>query len=482
MHLLPLLNVVGALVFILGGAQLVPLSLAFGFGEADWIMFLYSALAAMATGGSLWWFSRAATDITERDGFAVVTVGWCAATVVGAVPYVLTGALPSYTDAMFESMSGFTTTGASVMYQYERFGQGIFLWRSMTQWFGGMGIIVLALVILPALGIGGMQLYKREVPGPNAEKLTPRLRDTARSLWSVYLIITLVEIVVYYLLGMPPLEAVNHALTTIATGGFSPLENSIAAYNSAAIEWAVTFFMAAAGMNFFLHYRLLFRRASLGTYLRDPEWRLYLSAISIVALMVSAYLVWHNGYGLGQALTKGSFQVTSILTTTGFASDDYSLWGAFPQLLLVGMMITGGCAGSTSGGMKWVRILLMFKFIHTEIVRLIHPRVVIHARFGESTVTQEILGNIFAFIFMYITALGATTLLLTLDGNALLTSIGAAASALGNVGPGLDAVGPVQNYAALTDYSKWVLLVAMLMGRLELMTVIVLFMPQMWRH
>jgi trk system potassium uptake protein TrkH len=480
MNLAAIVNVTGTLVIVLGLAQLVPMGVALAFGEADGWLFLRSALGTTAVGAVLYALSRKNREISERDGFVVVTVGWAAAALVGGVPYLLTGTLDTVADAVFESMSGFTTTGASVFTEYGGLGQGILLWRSMTQWFGGMGIIVLALVILPALGIGGMQLYKREVPGPYSEKLTPRLRDTARALWTVYLGITAAQTLLLYLLGMSFIEALNHALTTVSTGGFSTRGDSVGGFQSAAIEWCVIAFMFISGMNFALHYRMLTRPSPFLPYYRDEECLWYVAATLLACAVVVVYLVLREGYGAGAALTKGTFQVVSILTTTGYGSDDYVRWGALPQILLLLAMIAGGSAGSTAGGVKWVRILLVFKYIRMELLRLIHPRVVVSAKLNQARVSPEILSNIFAFIFLYLTTLAAVTLLLALDGGSIPTALGAAAAALGNIGPGLDAVGPMGNYHHLSDYAKWVLVLAMMLGRLELMTVLVLFMPQLW--
>ena len=482
MHILSIVNVVGTLLIVLGVAQVAPMAVSFLYGEPDWYVFLGTFIAAGLIGGGMCLVSRNAREISERDGFFVVTLAWISATLIGAVPYYWTGTVTGVTDAIFESMSGFTTTGASIFTDYSSVSHGIFLWRSMTQWFGGMGIIVLALVILPALGIGGMQLYKREVPGPYSEKLTPRLRDTAKALWSVYLGITVVQAVVLYVLGMNAFEAVNHSLTTVATGGFSTNGGSIAGFNSAAIEWTIIVFMALSGMNFSLHYRLLVRSRGQNPYLRDTEWVWYSIALVVACAAVVSYLALKDGYPLGRALTKGTFQVVSLITSTGYSSDNYVLWGAFPQILLVLLMITGGCAGSTSGGIKWVRVLLMFKYAHLELLRLVHPRMVVHAKLNHVRVSQDILGNIFAFMFLFFTSLALVTLLLALDGQSILTSFGAAAAALANIGPGLDAVGPMGNYAHLSGYAKWVLILAMLMGRLELMTVFVLFLPVMWKR
>jgi trk system potassium uptake protein TrkH len=479
-HLLPILRIVGTLLIVLGGAQLLPLGVALYNGEEAWRDFLGSGAGAAVAGGLLVLASRNANEISEKDGFGVVTFCWMFATLAGAVPYYLSGTVSSVTDAVFESMSGFTTTGATILTDFEGLGQGILLWRSLTQWFGGMGIIVLALVILPALGIGGMQLYRREVPGPYSEKITPRLRDTARALWSIYIGVTLLEGLLLFLLGMTPFEALNHALTTAATGGFSTRAGSIGEFG-AAIQWTIIVFMLLGGMNFALHYRCLMRRGHRTAHFKDLEWKWFVGLALVASVAVSAYLFGSHDYGWAKAFTRGTFQVVSIITTTGYHSDDYVLWGAFPQIVLLLLMIAGGCAGSTSGGIKMARLVLVFKFIRQELLRLVHPKVVVHVKLGHARVTPDIIGNIQAYLFLYMTTLAVVTLLIALDDNSILTSFGAAVSALSNIGPGLDAVGPSGGFAGLSTYVKWVMIAGMLMGRLELMTVFVLFTPRAWR-
>ncbi|MCZ6729932.1 MAG: TrkH family potassium uptake protein [SAR324 cluster bacterium] len=481
MHLLSVLKVVGALMMVLGGAQLVPMAASLLYGEGDWPVFLASALAVLAAGGFLFTISRNASEISVRDGFAVVTFSWIAAAIAGSLPYYFSGAVATFTDAMFESMSGFTTTGASVLTDFAVLSHGILLWRSMTQWFGGMGIIVLALVILPALGIGGMQLYRRESPGPDSDKITPRIRDTAKALWAIYLLLTVSEALALYILGMTPFEAVNHSLTTVATGGFSTRADSIGGFDSAAIEWTLIGFMLFGGMNFTLHYRLFTKPGQRWGYFGNLEWWWFVSAVAIASLSVIAYLFFKQDYALSEALTKGVFQVVSLATSSGFVSDDYVRWGAFPQILLVIMMLGGGCAGSTSGGIKWLRILLMFKNIRLQLLRLVHPHVVVQVKINHAVVTRDIQRNIYAFVSLFFITLGVLTLLISLDGHSMLTSIGAAVSALANIGPGLDAVGPTESYLPLSAYVKWLLISGMLLGRLELMTVFMLLLPFTWR-
>jgi len=481
MHFKTITKITGWLILLLGVAQLIPMGVAWAYQEPGWSSFLMSAGISVVAGGGMALVFRKEKEINERDGFFIVTLSWVFATLFGALPYLLTGTTASFTDAVFETISGFTTTGASILTNYETIGRGVFLWRSLTQWFGGMGIIVLALVILPALGVGGMQLYKREVPGPTSEKLTPRLRDTAKVLWSVYLLFTALEVLCLVGLGMSWFEAVNHAMTTLSTGGFSTRLDSVAGFNSPAIEWVLIFFMFVGGMNFSLHYRLLAKPGQRMGFLKDDEWRWYTLGIIAFAIPIALILILNKGYAPFKALTESVFSVVSIVTTTGFVSDDYMKWGGFAQIALLYLMIAGGCAGSTGGGVKWVRISLVIKYIRVEMLRLIHPKLVMQVRLSNQPVNAEILSKIFGFLFLYLSTLAIATLLVALDGHSLMTSLGAAASALGNVGPGLDLVGPVETYAPLSAYVKWVLILSMLLGRLELMTVFILFLPQMWR-
>lgn len=466
---------------VLGAAQLVPTGVSLLYGEDDWKFFLGSALGAAGVGGMLTVVCWNAREISIRDGFVIVTTVWVSACLAGAVPLYLTGAVPSFVDAIFESMSGFTTTGASVIVDYAALSHGVLLWRSMSQWFGGMGIIVLAVAIMPALGIAGMQLYQREVPGPYHEKITPRLRDTAKALWSVYVALTVAEVAILMALGMGAFDAINHSMTTVATAGFGTHSGSIAAFSSPAIEWTIIAFMFVASMNFSLHYRLFTNPARRWGYFRDFEWRWYALAVLTLCAVVSAYLYANLDYSLGRAVTKGTFQVMSLATTTGFASDDYVQWGAFPQIVLLFAMIAGGCAGSTSGGVKWVRLLLAIKNIHLDMLRLIHPNVVVHAKINDVQVTDRIQSNISSFLMMFMATLGALTLLISLDGHSIVTSLGAAVSALANIGPALESLGPTGNYSSLSDYVKLLLVAGMLLGRLELMTVAMLFLPHTWR-
>ncbi len=477
-----LVMVLGLLTLLTGLAQLVPAAVSFGYGEADWQALLLSGTLVSLLGAGMFFGFSSQDEVTERDGFLIVTSGWITVSTVGALPFVLTHTTASFTDALFESVSGFTTTGASILVDYDKLSHGILMWRSLTHWMGGMGILVFVLVILPSLGVGGMQLYKRESSGIYQEKLTPRLRDTAMALWSVYFLLTLAETLLLWALGMTLFEAINHSMATIATGGFGTRADSIEGFHSPAIEWAIIAFMYLSALNMSLHYRVLQSRGRVWPYLASEEWRLYTGALIVISLGLAGYLVFKLNYAPFNALTKSTFQVVSIASTTGFASADYVPWGPGPQLIMLFLMIAGGCAGSTAGGLKIVRVLLLFKSIRMELLNLVHPRLSMLNKLDGRRVEPSVLKTIFVFFFLYMMTLGAASLVLTLTGNSIPTALGAVASTMGGVGPGLDAVGPAQTYAPLAALDKWVLIGTMLLGRLELMTLYVFTLPEMWRR
>jgi trk/ktr system potassium uptake protein len=477
-----LVMVLGLLVILTGLAQLVPAAVSWGYGEGDWADFLDSAVLATAVGAIMFFAARTREEITERDGFVIVSSGWCVVSFVGAIPFMLTGTTRTLTDALFESVSGFTTTGASILVDYSKLTHGVLMWRSLTHWMGGMGILIFVLVILPSLGVGGMQLYKREASGLSTEKLTPRLRDTAVALWSVYFLLTVAETLVLWALGMTFFDAVNHSMATIATGGFGTHADSIAGFHSPAIEWTIIVFMYLGALNMALHYRVLHSRGRQWPHFSSEEWRFYTTALIVLSLGLALYLVVKMHYEPLNALTKSTFQVVSIGSTTGFASDDYVPWGPGPQLIMLFLMIAGGCAGSTAGGLKEVRVLLLFKSIRMELLTLIHPRLSMLNKLDRQRVEPAVLKTIFVFFFLYMSTLGMASLILTLTGNSIPTALGGVASTMGGVGPGLDALGPSATYAPLPALDKWVLMSTMMLGRLELMTLYVFILPEMWRR
>jgi len=490
----------GALVFFLGIALVVPAIVAVIYGEPDWISFLGDALFCATVGGLSWrMLSRDAAELRVREGFAIVAFAWIALSLFGSIPFVTTGTMVSYTDAFFETMSGFSTTGATVLGgggnpDIEDVSHAILFWRSLTHWLGGMGIIVLTLAILPLLGVGGMQLYKAEVPGPSADKLTPRVQETAKRLWLIYVGITVAEILAL-LPAMSLFDAINHAFATMATGGFSTRNNSVGAYNSSYIEWVIALFMILAGTNFALHYRLL--RGRTITVFKDTELRVYLGIVFIATALVSLAL-WtpaqefvHSAEIAASrvtydhfldALRMGFFQAASIITTTGFGTADYLIWPPLAVGIIFLCFFIGGMGGSTGGGVKVIRHVLLFKNSFKEVNQLIHPQAVIPIRLGTRIVPQDVMRNVLSFMVLYLGLVGIGTFFMALFGLDMQTAFGAAISSVGNVGPAFGGLGPAENYSSLTDAGKWTLSLLMLAGRLEIFTLVVLFIPAFWKR
>ncbi len=481
MHFKNILRLIGILILFLGISQVIPLSVSLIHGGADTLPLFYSMLLTTAIGLLSFIGIRKddETHLTHRDGVAIVTFGWAAAGLVGAIPFMLSGAIPDFTNAYFESISGFTTTGASVLSDIEALPKGILMWRSITQWFGGMGIIVLSIAILPFLGVGGMQLYRAEVPSPVVDKLKPRISDTAKTLWKVYTLITALEIVFLGLGGMTLFEAINHAFCTLPTGGFSPMNRSIAHYNSAYFDGVIIVFMLLAGINFSLHYRLI--RGEITLFGRDPECRTFLSIFGVLTLIVTLNIHGTLFYSLGEALRYASFQVSSLITTTGFTTADFDLWPSFSKKILLLCMFLGAMAGSTGGGMKTMRIMLLMKHAYQEIFRIIHPHAVTKVKLGGKPVPAEVLSGIWGFFVLYLVVFVISALIMAALGLDMVSALSSVAACIFNIGPGLGPVGPTQNYFSISLVGKWVLIFCMVLGRLEIYTVLALLMPAFWR-
>ncbi len=495
------LAVLGALLVFLGVALMLPMFVAVLYGEAVWWCFGVTALLSIAIGVVGWrHLGRFSADLGIREGFAIVALAWTVLSLAGSLPFVFGGVMESYTDAFFETMSGFTTTGASVLGgagnpAIEEIPSSFLFWRSLMQWLGGMGIIVLTLAILPILGVGGMQLFKAEVPGPSADKLTPRVRETAKRLWYIYVGITAVQVVLL-LPAMTLFDSVNHAFSTMATGGFSPKNASVGQYESAYVDWVITLFMFLAGTSFALHYRLL--RGKTITVFRDTEFRVYCAIIAGATLLVLLG-TWQpivdflpyggsepasiGGYpSFMDSLRYAAFQVVSISTTTGFATADYEIWPPLAMAIIFLLFFCGGMAGSTGGGVKILRHVLMFKNSFREIRQLIHPSAVIHVRLNDEVVPQNVMRNVLSFIVLYIGGIGIGTGAMALVGLDLLSAFATTMSCIGNIGPAFGAFGPTENYSEVPMLGKWVLSFLMMAGRLELFTVLILFAPAFWRR
>lgn len=424
---------------------------------------------------------RPGAELGRRDGFAMVTFGWLAAAIFGSLPYILSGLISDPVSAVFETMSGLTTTGASVLSDLENAPRGLLLWRATTHFFGGMGVLVLCVAILPFLQVGGMQIYRAEIPGPEKERLTPRIASTARALWGVYVLLCLVEIGLLYIGGMSLFDAVCHTFATMATGGFSTRSSSIGAYNSVYIEVVIIVFMFLAGTNFALHYQVL--RGRPLAYVRDPEFRGYLSIWLISCLLLTVLVLYSGTYqSLGEALRRAFFQGTSIMTTTGFTTADFDCWPNPARLLLVGLMFIGGCAGSTGGGMKVFRVLVAGRKVLRDLLRFLRPRVISRIWLGERVLHEETVSHVASFVLLFVGMFAVATLLMSFFTPDLVTAFSSVAATLGNIGPGLGAVGAGENYAAIPVPGKAILTFCMLLGRLELYTVLVLLVPGFWRR
>ncbi len=475
------LKVLGFLLLVTASCLLIPAVVSALYGDPDWPHFLAAAGLGTLIGGLVLMVVRGAPDLRVREGFAVVAFGWLVVGLLGAVPYWLSGQIPSFTDAVFESISGFTTTGATILVDIESRSHGTLLWRALTHWLGGMGIVLLALAILPLLGVGGMQLFRAEVPGPVAERLTPRIRQTAKLLWAVYLLLTVIEVIALMFAGMGPFDAVCHSFATMATGGFSNHSASVGGYATPAVEWIIIVFMFLAGANFSLHYLAL--TGKWRVHLKDEEFRFYGFIILICTALIAGSLYAINFYpSRMETLRHALFQVTSIITTTGFGTADYLKWPPVAHAILLLLMTVGGCAGSTGGGVKVMRVFLLLRHAKYALKKMLHPRAIYTLWYNDRAVSPALLTNILGFFLLYMTVYITGVIILTLGGQDLVTSVGATAATLGNIGPGLGLVGPSCNYAHLMDWEKWLLVMFMLIGRLEVFTVLVLFLPEAWRR
>jgi trk system potassium uptake protein TrkH len=472
---------VAILIFFLGASMGLPLLAALLYDD-DSAFALAISMGVTCIPGLISFLLLKGKDsgaFTPRDGVAVVTLGWIGAGVCGAVPYMISGAVPDFTNAYFESVSGFTTTGATILSDIESLPRGILLWRSMTQWLGGMGIIVLSIAILPFLGVGGMQLYKAEVPSPVVDKLRPRISDTAKILWKVYVLMTVVEILLLAAGGMPLFEALCHAFCTMPTGGFSTWNTSIAHYRSAYFDVVFIVFMLLAGINFSLHYKMI--RGDLRVFGNDPECRVFLALVAIFILLVTLDIYGPVYGSLTEAFRHAAFQVSSIITTTGFVTADFDQWPSLSRYVLLLCMFMGGMAGSTAGGIKILRIVLVAKHCRTELFRLIHPHAVTTVKLGKRPVSGEVLSSIWGFFLLYLGLFILASLLMAALGLDLISAFTSVATSIGNVGPGLGFVGPARTFSEVPFLGKWILVFCMLLGRLEIYTVIALLIPEYWR-
>lgn len=467
------LNIFGKFLLFLAAFMLVPLAISLAYGQPDVPAFIYSILITALLGVGLATLFKARTgELSIKDGFLLVSLTWLGAGILGALPFYFSGAVPSFIDAVFETVSGFTTTGATVLALIGDKPMGILFWRSFSHWLGGMGIIVLSVAFLPRLGAGAMQLFRAEVPGPSAERLLPRIKETAKVLWFLYAALTVMLVLALLVAGMNWFDAVSHSFSTLGTGGFSTKNLSIAFYASPAIEIILTLFMLAAGANFTLYYYIYNRRWSLVK--EDRELRFYLAVVAVAGILITLDLYSKGIYAsLWDSIRQSFFQVASLVTTTGFSTADFNKWPLLSQGILMTLEFFGGSAGSTAGALKMIRVLILFKFITREFSRLLHPKIVRPVRVGSKVIPEEMLDNIAGFTLLYFLIFLLAGLAVAAMGVDLLSAFTGSAATLGNVGPGLNVLGPLGNYGVLPTGAKIIYTLCMLLGRLELFTLII---------
>ena len=489
-----ILHVMGLLLLCNGGFMLLATLVSWFYQDGVTLEISTAALITLFIGTLFMFTTRGhSKEVKVREGYIIVTFGWIFMALSGALPYVISEAIPGFTNAFFETMSGYTTTGASILNDIEAIPKGILFWRSLTHWIGGMGIIVLAIAILPLLGIGGMQLFSAESPGPSADKLKPRITDTAKRLWLIYVSYTLAETILLWVAGMSFFDAINHAFSTLSTGGFSTKNASLAFWNdNPVIQYIVIIFMLLAGSNFVLSYFAF--KGKISKVLHDDEFKWYIyficgfTAISALIVYLQADvsissidhpMVWGKGES---AFRHSLFQVLTVITTTGFVSADFTMWTPFLTILYFGLFFLGGSAGSTAGGVKVMRHIIMIKNGITEFRRTLHPNAILPVRFNGKSISKEIVFNILGFFILYMLSFIIGAVVLAALGLDFETAIGGAASSLGNIGPAFGALSPVNNFDMLPDFGKWWCTFLMLIGRLELFTVLILLTPFFWRN
>ncbi len=488
-----IVRIIGILLIIEGIFMLTALPFSYYFGGEDiftlrlfdgkhdfWPLMI-SGLATIVIGAIIYYFTKEAQkdSIGKREGYIIVSLAWIVISLFGALPYLLSGAISGYTDAFFETISGFTTTGATILVDIEAMPKGLLYWRATTHWIGGMGIIVLSLAILPFLGIGGMQLFIAEVPGPTPDKLHPRITQTAKRLWGIYFLFTFAQTLLLMVGGLDFFDSLTHAYATMATGGFSTKNDSIASF-SPYVQYVITLFMFLAGVNFTLHYLALHGR--LRDVMRNEEFRYFFITIAVITVIITVSLFFSGTSGVEPSFRNALFTVVSIVTTTGFVTADYLVWPGMLWFLIFLLMFVGGSAGSTGGGVKVVRQMLLFKNSMLELKRLLHPQAIIPVRMNGKPVSQDIIFRVLAFFLIYMLIFAFGTFIMALFGLDFESAIGATAASLGNIGPGIGDVGPVGNYSEIPLAGKWFLSLLMLLGRLELFTVLILFSPAFWKR
>lgn len=481
MKLAAILNALGIILVALGAIMLTPIGVALLTREhASVLPFVVACVVSVSLGLFFRWrggFSRDFDELKRSEGMLIVSLAWVVTGGIGGIPYLFYELGP--VDAYFESISGFTTTGATILKDFAPYPKTFFFWRSLSQWLGGMGIIVLFVAVLPQFAVAGRQMFFAEAPGPTEEKVTPRITQTAKALWLIYILLTLFEVTALWLLGMPLFDAVCNSFSTMAAGGFSPHPQSIMGYQNSTVTWVVTLFMFLAGGNFALQYRVLFQ-GKFQALLRNEEFRLYAAIVVLMSLLLCATLVWKESATFSDGLRDGFFQIASIITTTGFASADFALWAVPAQIVLFAVMLVGGCAGSAGGGVKVVRVLFGLKYLKREIAQVVHPKAVLPIKIDRVTVPDDIQRQILGFLLFYIFLMTLSAFAVSIiEGDAAVGIVGTAAT-IGNIGPGYGTIGPMGSFSHLSDLTKIIFIADMVVGRLELIPFLAMLHPDFW--
>lgn len=474
-----ILKSLGVVVSIEALCMLPSLIVSLIYQQGDARSFLYSIIITIAVGVLLFLIRPKSTNFYARDGFAVVALSWILMSLFGSLPFLFSGAIPSPIDAFFETVSGFSTTGSTILQDIESLPKGILFWRSFTHWIGGMGVLVLTLAVLPTVGASSFHIMKAEATGPSTEKLVPKLGQTAKILYAIYTVMTTMQVILLLVAKMPLYDALIHAFGSAGTGGFSNRNLSVGAYGNVAIEVIITVFCFLFGINFSLYFQIL--KGNFRNFFKDEEFRFYLGTVVVSILFITIQLLSKGVFNLGESLRHSSFQVVNTITTTGYSSTDFNLWPSFSKLILLILMFFGASAGSTGGGMKCIRIILLLKAARREVARIIHPRAIHTVKSGGKVVDEDILSETKTFFFIHMAIFAVSFLLVSLEGKDLTSTVTSVIATLSNVGPGLEIVGPTGNFADFSVLSKFVFSFCMIAGRLELIPMLILFSPQAWK-
>ncbi|MCA0385206.1 MAG: TrkH family potassium uptake protein [Firmicutes bacterium] len=472
------LRVIGNLIVFEAFSMVTALAVAFYYKSSDIYAFVNTIMIMLIVGYPLSKFKVKNKDMKHKEAISIVTFGWFVVSAFGALPFMFTGALPSFTDAFFETVSGLTTTGASVLTDIESLPRGLMFWRSFLHWTGGMGILVLTLAIMPTIGVGAFQIFKAETPGPVADKLVPKMKDTARILYTVYLGITVIQVTLLMVGGMSFYDALVNTFGTVGTGGFSNYNASIGHYQNHYFYFVIGFFMVASGVNFSLYYELY--RGRVKTIFSNIEFKVYIGIV-IAATLLVFFNILGRYESIPATLNQAFFQVSSIITTTGYATTDFDLWPDFSKGILFLLMFVGASAGSTGGSIKVIRLIILFKLVKREVLKILHPRATIPVQINGKMLNTDVISGVTGFFFLYMLLFVGGTLLVSLENVGLVSAASAVAATLGNIGPGLDFVGPTKNYSLFSDATKWLLSFMMLFGRLELFTFFIVMTPSYWK-